>query len=216
MSVTLPNGAIISIASGLGSPVTVTAVTNASQAVVTTGAAHGYTTGDFVRFSSGWSRATEKVFRIAAASGSVLTLEGYDTSNTTTYPAGSGVGTVTKVTGWTQLSQVLSSSSSGGEQQFLDYQFLEADAQKRIPTFKNSAGLTFTVADDPTLAGYILASTANDDRAARPVKVSLPNGSLILYNCYISLNKTPTLTVNELMACEATMSMLNEPVRYAS
>ena len=42
------------------------------------------------------------------------------------------------------------------------------------------------------------------------------SGALLFYNCYISLNKTPSLTVNELMACEVTLSMLAEPVRYSS
>ena len=88
--------------------------------------------------------------------------------------------------------------------------------KRRIPTFKNAAGLTFSIADDPTLAGYILAAVVNDDRLKRAVRITLANSSRLLYNCYISLNKTPTLAVNELMASEVTMSMLNEPVRYAT
>ena len=91
---------------------------------------------------------------------------------------------------------------------------MEADAQKRIPTFKNASGLTFSIADDPTLLGFQLAGAANDDRLARAVRVVLPNGAEILYNAYISLNKTPSLTVNEIMACEVTLSLLAEPVRY--
>ena len=128
--------------------------------------------------------------------------------------AAGGAGSIREITGWTQLSQILSSSSSGGEQQFLEYQLLESDAQKRIPTFKSAAGLSFSIADDPTLAGYILASAANDDRLPRAVKITLPSGSVILYNAYVSLNKTPSLTVNEVMACEVTLSLLAEPVRY--
>lgn len=93
---------------------------------------------------------------------------------------------------------------------------MEGDSQKRIPTFKNAAGLTFSVADDPTQAGYQLASAANDDRLPRAVRITLPSGSIILYNAYISLNKTPSLTVNEIMACQVTLSLLAEPVRYAS
>ena len=82
--------------------------------------------------------------------------------------------------------------------------------------FKSAAGLSFQVADDPTLAGYILASTANDDRLKRAVKITLPSGAVIYYNAYISLNKTPSLTVNSIMAVEVTLSLLAEPVRYAS
>lgn len=216
MAISLPNGAIVAIASGYGAAKTMSALTNANPGVATLEASHGISTGDFIEVTSGWSRLTEKVVRAGTVSVNDVPLEGYDTSSTSIYPSGGGTGTVREITGWTQLSQVLSSSSSGGEQQFLEYQLLEADAQKRIPTFKSAAGLTFSIADDPTLAGYILASTANDDRLARAVKITLPSGAIILYNAYISLNKTPSLTVNEIMAVEVTLSLLNEPVRYAA
>lgn len=215
MTVSVPNGSLVAIASGYGSALTVSAVTNANPAVATS-TAHGLSNGDFVEVTSGWSRLANKIVRVANVTTNTFELEGYDTTSTSIYPAAGGAGSVREVTGWTQLSQILSSSSNGGEQQFLGYQFLEADAQQRIPTFKNAAGLTFSVADDPSLAGYQLAATANDDRAQRAVRVTLANSSKILYNAYISLNKTPSLTVNELMACEVTLSLLAEPVRYAS
>lgn len=213
MSVSLPNGAVVAIASGYGSPLTVSALTNASPPVATS-TAHGLTNGDFVEVTSGWSRLTNKVVRVSNVSANAFSLEGIDTTLTSIYPASSGTGSVRKVTGYTQLAQILSSSSSGGEQQFTDYQFLESDAQKRIPTFKNAAGLTFSVADDTTQAGYILASVANDDRLQRAIKITLPSASVLSYNAFISINKTPSLTVNEIMAVEATMSLLAEPVRY--
>ncbi len=214
MAVTLPNGATVEIASGLSAAITVSAVTNASPAVAT--ATNTYVAGDFVVVTSGWSRLTDKVVRVSAPTAGNFALEGIDTTSTTIYSVGAGAGTSKKVTGWTQLQQILTSSSNGGEQQFLDYQFLEADAAKRIPTFKSPAGLTFTVADDPTLAGYILAKQANDDRLARAVRVNLPNGAKLLYNAYISLAPSPTLSVNEVMAVEVTLSLLAEPVRYAT
>lgn len=214
MAVQVPNGSIVAIESGSAAAVTITAISNASPAVVTTGSAHSLATGDFVEIVSGWSRLTNKIVRVTMLTTTTFSIDSYDTTSTTIYPAAGGVGTVAKVSGWTQLSQILTSASNGGEQQFLEYQLLESDSQKRIPTFKNAAGLTFSVADDNTLPGYILASTANDDRLPRGVRITLPSGSLLLYNCYISLNKTPSLSVNELMACEVTMSMLNEPVRY--
>jgi hypothetical protein len=216
MSISLPNGAIVSIASGYGAAKTMSALTNADPGVATLEASHGVATGDYIEVTSGWSRLTDKIVRAGTVSVNDVPLEGYNTTSTTIYPSGTGTGTVREITGWTQLSQVLSSTSNGGEQQFLEYQLLESDAQKRIPTFKSAAGLTLSIADDPTLAGYILASTANDDRLQRAVRIVLPSGAIILYNAYISLNKTPSLTVNEIMAVEVTLSLLNEPVRYTA
>jgi Phage tail tube protein, TTP len=212
MSVSVPNGALVAIASGYSAPVTVTAVTNATPAVAS--AVNTFTAGDIVEFTSGWSRVTNKVVRVAAPSGTAFSLEGVDTTLTSIYPVAGGAGTARKVSGWTQLAQILSSASSGGEQQFLTYQFLEADAEKKIPTVKSAFGLTFSVADDATQPGFILASAANDDRLPRAIRITLPSGAVLLYNGYISLNKTPSLTINELMAVEVTVSLLAEPVRY--
>ena len=214
MAISLPNGAIVAIASSYAAGNTITALSNANPAIAT--ATNTLDAGDFVEITSGWSRLTNKILRVPAAglTGSAFQLEGYDTTLTTIYPAGSGTGSYRKIGGWTQISQVLSSSSSGGEQNFLEYQLLEADAQQRIPTFKSAAGLTLSIADDPSLACYIACSVANDDRAQRAVKITLPNGSILLYNAFVSLNKTPSLTVNEVMACEVTLSLLAEPVRY--
>jgi len=215
-AVSLPNGSIIAIASGYGAVKEMTAISNASEAVATLEASHGVVENDIIEVTSGWSRLNQKVVRADSVATNDVTLEDINTSSTTVYPTGSGTGSVREITGWTQLSQILSSSTSGGEQQFLEYQLLEADAKVRIPTFKNPSGFELEVADDPTLNGYILASTANDDRLQRAVKVTLPSGALIYFSAYVSLNKIPKLTVNEVMSCQVTLSLLNEPTRYTS
>mgnify|MGYP001552169969 CR=1 FL=1 len=73
------------------------------------------------------------------------------------------------------------------------------------------------MADDPSLPGYIALSGANDDRDPRALKCSLSNGSIILYSAYCSLNKTPSMTANQVMACAASLAFINaDPVRYAA
>jgi hypothetical protein len=216
MAVSLPNGAIVAIAAGYGVSKNMTAVSNANPGIATLEASHGVILNDYMEVTSGWSRLDKKIVRAGTPSTNDIPLTGIDTSLTSIYPAGSGVGTVREISSWTQLSQILASQSNGGEQQFLDYQLLEGDAQRRIPTFKNASGLTLTVADDQTLAGMILCLAANEDRLQRAVRITLPSGAIILYNAYISVDKTPSLTVNQIMAVQVTMSFLNEPVRYAS
>lgn len=218
MSVSVPNGALVAIASGYdsayGSGEAVTAISNAVGAVAT--CTNTFLVGDLVELTSGWSRITNKIFRVASPTSTTFVLEGLDTSNLTIFPASGGAGHVRKITGVTQLSQILTSKTDGGVQQFVNYQFLESSMESRIPTIKSAAGLTFEVADDATQPGYILAAQANDDREPRAVQVTLPSGSKLLYNAYISLNRTPTLTNNQVMASEVTLSLLAEPVRYTS
>lgn len=216
MAVQLPNGSLVHMASGYGAWKTMSAISNANPAVATLEASHGVIVSDIIEVDSGWSRLKDKIVRASAVSTNDVTLEGIDTSLTSIYAAGSGTGRVREITGWTQLLQILNSSSQGGEQQFLEYQFLEADGQRRIPTTKSAAGWTLNVADDPTLAGHILAKAANDDRLQRAVRITLPSGALIFMNAYVSMAQVPSLTVNELLAVEVTLSFLNEPTRYAS
>lgn len=215
MAVSLPNGSIVAIASGYGPDVTISAISNANPGVATA-AAHGFVDGDYIEVTSGWSRLTDKVVRVDNATTGTFDLEGIDTTSTSIYPASGGAGSARKISGFTQLAQITGSTSTGGEQQFLTYQFLESDAEKRIPTFKSAAGITFSVADDPSLPGYVIAKAANDDRLPRAVRITLSNGAVLLYNAYISLSTIPSLTVNELMTVEVTLSLLAEPVRYSS
>ena len=218
MSVYLPNGSTIHIASGYGDSKTMSAVTNANPAVATSSSSsHGLIDTDIIEVTSGWSRLNKRIMRVDNLSGDNFDLEGLDTSSTTIFPAGSGTGTFREVTGWTQLQQILSLAGEGGEQQFVTYQFLEDDAERRLPTNKSAAGLTIEVADDDTLAGYILAKAANDDRQPRAVKITKPGGGLILFSAYITIAPMPTLTQNEVARAQVTMSFENpEPTKYAS
>jgi hypothetical protein len=215
MAVKLPNGSIVAIASGYTPLIDVSAATNANPAVLTTDT-QSYAAGDIAEVTSGWSRLNSRIVRLSAATSTSATLDGVDTTSTQAYPAGGGTGSIRTVSGWTQLAQIVGSTSEGGEQQFTTYQFLEADAEVRIPTNKSASGVTFTVADDPTLPGYVLAQTANEDRVPRAIRITFPDGSIFLMNAYISLAPMPSLNVNEIMTVQATLSLLAPPVRYAS
>lgn len=216
MAVSLPNGSIVAIASGYGASKSMSAITNANPGVATLESSHGVVEGDFIEVTSGWSRLNQRIVRAGTVSTNDVELEDINTSSTSRYPAGSGTGSVREISGWTQLAQIIGSTSEGGEQQFVNYQLLEADAEVRIPTTKSPAGLTFTVADDPALPGFQLAQAANDDRLPRAIRITLSNGSILLYNAYVTLSPIPSLTVNEVMSVQVTLSLLAEPVRYAS
>lgn len=213
MSVSLPNGAIITMASLYAEPVPVTILTNSKPAVATA-AAHGVLVGEYAEITSNWERLNAKIFRPGVVTANTLDLTNADTTSIVTYPAGGGLGFVRRIIEWVQLAQILESDTNGGEQQFEEYQFLESSSQKRIPTTKSASGLTFSVADDPTLLGYQQAALADEDRKPRAIRINLPNGGVLLYNAFVSLNKTPSLTVNRVMAVEVTLSLLSDPVRY--
>lgn len=215
MSVSLPNGVIVSIGTTLAAAKAISGISNANPAVATSNA-HGYANGDMVLINSGWQRLNDRLFRVADQAANNFKLDGADTANVALFPPGTGGGTAKQVTGWTQIQQILESTSDGGEMQFTNFSFLEDDYERRLPTTASAQGLTLNIADDPLLAGYQALKAAAEDRSPRPIRFAMPNGGYIYYFAVISFNETPSMTKNEVMACQATLSLQSRPVRYAA
>jgi hypothetical protein len=216
MAVSLPNGATISIGSTYGTARAVSAASNASPSVIALEASHGIVVSDIFEWTSGWSRANGNVYRASAVATNDVSVEGLNATSTTIYPAGSGTGTIREVTAWQQITQILDTGTSGGEQQFVTYSFLEDSAEHQIPTVKSPVVFNLTIADDASLAHYAVLAAADADRAQRVLRVLLPSGSPIYFSAYVTLQKTPTLTKNEVMGLKVTLSLINEVTRYAA
>lgn len=216
MSVKLPNGTIISIASAYGTSKTMSALTNATEAVGTLEASHGVLVGDVFEVTSGWSRLSGRIVRAKTVATNDVTFESINTSNATLFPAGSGIGSVREISTWIQVTQVLEFQKQGGEQQFANYSFLEDDTERQLPTQKSAESFTVSLGDDQTLPWYSVLDAADQDRLPRALRFQLPNGSVIYANAYATLNRTPTMTKNEVMALAATFSLVAAVTRYAS
>lgn len=215
MSVSLPNGVIFALATAYGSAIPFSAITNANPPVLTSNA-HGLANGDIVEVTSGWQKLNGRLFRVSGVATNSFSLEGVDTSSTVDFPAGSGVGSVRKVTTFQQISQVTDLTTSGGDQQFATYSFLENDFESQIPTQTSAQSVTMTLADDPNLAGYQALKTAATKREIRGLRAQYPNGSVAYYNGYVSLNETPNLQKGNINTVQATFSLYAPLTRYAS
>lgn len=214
MSVSLPNGITLAIASAYAASLTVTAATNAAQAVLTV--TNTLSIGDYVEFTSGWANANNRVFRLVAVSGTTVTLEGFDTTSTTLYPAGTGTGSIRKINTFTQIQQIIGNTSSGGDPQYVTYAFLEQNFQTQIPDVTSAQTIAMEIADDPTLAGYVAVKAAALSRAITGMRATLPQGGFILYNGYWSFDETPSMTKGNLMTVKAGIALQGRPVRYAT
>lgn len=216
MAFRLPNGSRLYIASGYGAVRNLTAFSNANPGVATLEASHGIATGEFFELTSGWSQATGRIFKAGTVATNDVPVLGLNTTDTNRFPAGSGIGSVREISGWTELVDIFDLATEGGEQQFTTVQPLAADAQTDIPTSKSASRLNFRAGDDTSLPWYALVEAANDDRVPRALRLVLPNSNLILYNGYVSLTKTPTLQVNEPMTLRIAIALTGESVRYLS
>lgn len=217
MSASIPNGAVLSLATTYGSPISFTALTNAAPPAATA-TAHGLTNGDILEVSSGWLQLDGRPARVAASATNTFTFEGHDTTSTTNFPAGTGIGSVRKVLTWTQLSQVMNPATSGGTQNFVQWNYLEdGNASERSkPTNKAAKVLTIKLADDPTQAWNGVLTAADAAGTPRILRLQLPNGSFIYYNVYVGFDAEPDLTFNSIMQLSVTLTSAARLIRYAS
>ncbi len=221
MSVYLPNGSKFYIGSAYAANKTFTTASNASECVLSFAADPALATGDFFEINCGWEAVDGNIYRVKTASGTgpyLVTIEDLDTTDTAVFPAGGADnGTVREVTTWTEITQVETPTISGGEQQFINYQMLASDRERRLPSFRNAQGIHLTFFDDPTLAWYssVLAASNNN---ANPyaIKVDLKSGAKIVASGYWSLQKMPNMAANTPMTASIDIAIRNDVVRYAS
>lgn len=214
MAFRLPNGSTFDFAATYGDEVVVTAISNAAEAVVSA-PDHDLVAGDIVVLTSGWVKLTGRAFRVKSVVADVsFVLEGVNTTSTQRYPLGTSAGTVAKVATWVNIPQITEVASSGGEQQFYQFGFLEEDEDRQIPTTKSPSVLTLTVADDPDQPFVPVVEAADELKEQRIQRLNLVNGDVILYNSIASITNTPSLTRNQLMVRTITLAQQGRVTRY--
>lgn len=213
MAFRLPNGSTFDFAEEYGDDVTITSISNANPAVVTADA-HGFLAGDIVVVTSGWVKLTGRSFKVGTVTADTFVLLGVNTLSTQGYPSGVSAGTAKKVEKWVNIPQITEVASSGGEQQFYQFGFLEEDEDRQIPTTKSPSTLTLTVADDPSQPYVPVVEAADELKEERVQRLNLVNGDIILYNSIASITNTPSLTRNQIMVRTITLAQQGRVTRY--
>lgn len=212
----VPTGSTFYIGSTIATAKTVTAVTNAAEAVVSS-TAHGYSNGDVVIMLSGWGRLNKRAFRIKSVTTDSFVLEGADTQNTTFYPSGTGVGTVQKISAFTQITTVMNPSSSGGEPKNVTYKFIESDVEYSINDGFTATSYTLELdADSIGTAGYTALKNLTEVQTDTVLKVVTRSGSILLVPCTVALNESLRMQDGQINRVNAAFNGNNRAVRYAS
>ena len=208
----LPNNFAFALASAFAAAVSITAATNATEAVCT--ATNTFAAGDFVEYTGGWSKANGRVFRLKAATGTSFTLEGLDTTDVTLFPAGAGVGSVRKVTTWVPIVGVPSAEISGGDGKTVEVPLVDSDTPVMLPDGFTATTVTLTIADDKSLPHHAALKLVSEGVKLTCLRGILPGGGILLYAGYCSFNESPSLTKGSVMAVKAVFSLQNKVVRY--
>ena len=212
----VPTGATFYVASTIAAAKTVSAVSNAAEAVVSS-TAHGYSNGDVVIMFSGWGRLNKRAFRIKSVTTDSFVLEGADTTNTTFYPSGTGTGTAQKISAFTQITTVMNPSSSGGEPKTVNYKFIESDVEYSINDGFTATSYTLEMdADSIGTAGYTALKNLTEVQTDTVLKVVTRSGSILLVPCTVALNESVRMQDGQINRVNASFNGNNRAVRYAS
>lgn len=203
----------VAVQSALSAGVSVSAISKASQGVVTTGSAHGWSTGDYVLATvQGMYQVNNRVFRISAASGSTLTLEGEDTTNYGTFSSG----TLQKITFGTTLSTLVSINASGGDFDFINTTTIHDNVKTQIPGLANPSTYSFESFWDPSDAGLVALKSASDSQAQRAILFTFANGQKFTFSGYVGCSLSPTGSAQDLIKTPVTLTALGGPKAYSS
>jgi len=199
MARTLVNGASVAIAGTYGTPSAMSAITNALPAVATLAPAHGVVVSDLVEITSGWQQLDGRIGRASAVATNDISLETIDTTDTTRYPPGTGIGSAREILTWADIAQIVDFKQAGGVQQFLSYQYLSQDAQSKIPTFRDAVDFTLVTHDDVALAHYAIVLAAQNTATQRAFRITTRDGKKWYGTGYWSIQQTPEFAINDVL-----------------
>lgn len=214
MAYYFPEGSKFYFSTTFGAAKSVTAVSNASPAVATS-TAHGLLDGDEVIFTSGWEDATDTVFRVDQLTADTFALMGLNTTDTSFYPSGSGIGNVKKVSTWIEIPQVLSISTSGGDARFTTISPLAKRNDINVPTGFNAMSITVTMGHDPANANYQQMLDIARSLSKVAFKMVLSGGAVGYGYGYMSVSEAPQLNRNQANQVSAAITLLGRFMSYA-
>ena len=167
--------------------------------------------------TSGWGRMNRRAFRVKSVTTDTFVLEGAETSSTTYFPAGTGIGTASKLSTFTQITTVMSPTSSGGEPKNVAYKFIESDVDYNINDgFTATSYAVDLDADAIGTAGYTALKTLTDVQTDTVLKVVTRSGSILLVPCTVALNESVSMQDGQINRVKATFNGNNRAVRYSA
>lgn len=211
-----PTGTIHSVATVLAAAKTITGISNAAEAVVSS-VAHGFVNGDIVLVYSGWGRLNYRAFRVKSATADTFVLEGANTTNTEFYTPSGGAGSARKVTTWVDLDRTLDHSSSGGEVRTVNVKFIESEVEMVLNDGWTAVQRTFSMdADMIGTPAYVALKTLSDTNADTIVRRRAKSGAVTLLPATIAFNEEESLTEGQIVTVRGSINAQNISTRYAA
>lgn len=215
MSIIKSQGLQLAIANSYGTQFTISALSNATEGVATLSASHGVVENDILLLASGWKRLNERVVRADSVATNDVTLEDINTSSTSDYPAGEGVGTGREIAAWTTISQLLPDVGvSGGGFRRTDITEIDDIRAKEIPILAEATSLTFSYHWDSALAWLSTVEAASRAGSVTPFRITI--GTTKIYGAgYWGYNSVPSIQ-NGVLVSSIELSLVSDVTTYTT
>lgn len=176
--------AVVQIQTALASAKTITAISKASEAVVT--ATHDYSAGDYILIESagGMTQINNRVVRVKSVSTTVsFVCEGLNSTDFTTYTSG---GTAKKITFGASFDNITQMDIPDATPDEIDVTSIHDD--ERQIEFGHAAAQkgSFSCIADPLSTAVVEVQTADKAQERRAFLVTLASGYKCLFNAYCS------------------------------
>lgn len=214
MAYAFPEGSRFYFSKTFGSAKTITALSNAAPAVATS-VGHGFTDGNEVVLTSGWEDATDTVFKVDQLTADTFSLLGLNTTDTNFYATGTGTGSAALVSAWTEIPQVLTIATSGGDARFTTINPIARRNAINIPTGFNATSITMTLGHDPSNANYETMLDISRTLSKVAFKMVLSGGAVTYGYGYMSVSEAPSLNVNQANSVTAALTLLGRSISYS-
>lgn len=214
MAYAFPEGSKFYFSQTFAAAKTLSAMTNANPTVATS-VAHGYSDDNEVLLTSGWEDATDTVFLVDQLTADTFSLLGLDTTDTGFYAAGGGANSTTQlISGWTEIPQVLTIATQGGDPRFTDINPLSRRNGIRVPTGFNGTTITLTLGHDASNANYQTMLNISRRLAKVAFKMVLSGGASTYGYGYMATSEAPTLNVNQANQVTVALTLLGRAMSY--
>lgn len=196
------------IESALAAAKTVTAITQASEGVVSS-TAHGYSGGDYIKmFAQGMYQLNNRVVRVKSGPATdSWTMEGVKTSSFGAFSSG----TSKKITFGYTLATATDVEASGGDPEFADITTIHDNVKKQAPVSTSPFSISFPSIFDPLDTALLALKDYADALAEVCVMVQWPSGARIMFSGYCSAPLIPTGSAGEVVKTNVTITSSSRP-----
>ena len=203
----------VSMQSAIAAAKTITAITEASPAVVSS-TAHGFSNGDIVYLEvQGMRQLNERAFRVAGVTTDTFQLEGINSTDFDAFTSG----TAAKVTMGTNITTATNISASGGDFDMIDTTTIHDNARSQIPGLPSAISFTMEHLWDVSNAGQAALKLASDNQARRVFKFQFGTGGKIIYFAgYVGFTGLPGGSAQDKVTTSCAITMNGTPTYYAS